>query len=187
MAITQRNTKTLHRKEWQMMTPSPVTTSAGMFMVKDPQGIKRTTLLVASATTQYQYATDEDAFALTPTMSLAGTFGAGACGAWLSWSNTLTANGGSTTTVTTATAINAAPIGETVRFLTGSQAGKEVVVESVTVLPGGTCTISFPSSPLAGAIVSTDTFTVSTGLYYVMNAGTTAAGIFKSIDPLPGS
>lgn len=186
MAITQRNTKTLHRKEWQQMTPSPVTTAAGMFMVKDPQGIKRTALLVASATTQYQYATDEDAFALTPNMSLAGTFGAGACGAWLNWSNTLTANGGSTTSVTTATAINAAPIGETVRFLTGSQAGKEVVIESALILPGGTCTLSFPSSALSGAIVSTDTFVVSTGLYYVMNAGAVAPGIFKSIDPLTG-
>ena len=39
---------------------------------------------------------------------------------------------------------------------------------------------------LSGAIVNTDTFVVQTGRYYVMNAGTIASGIFKSVDPLTG-
>lgn len=182
---TQNNKRILHRKEWQRMTKAPANSAAGSFIVKDPLGIMRTTLFVLSATAQYLYAADEDAWMQIASMALAGTFGAGSCGAWGCWSNTLTANGGSTTTLTTATAINDSPTGLKIRFLTGSQAGKEVTATSVKVVPGGTSTITFTPA-LSGAIVNTDTFAVSTGRYFVMNAGTIAAGIFKSIDPLTG-
>lgn len=183
---TQNNKKILHRKEWQAMSKAPANSAAGSFIIKDPLGIMRTTFFVLSATAHYLYAADEDAWMQTPSMALAGTFGAGACGAWGCWSNTLTANGGSTTTVTTATGINDGPVGLKIRFLTGSQAGKEVTVTAVKVVPGGTNTLTF-TPELSGAIVNTDTFAVSTGRYFVMDAGTIAAGIFKSIDPLTGA
>lgn len=185
MATTNNNKRTLHRKEWQMMTPAPVASAAGTFIIKDPVGSKRTTLFVVSSTVQYLYGVDEDGWMLAPSMSLAGTFGAGACGAWGQWSNTLTANGGTTTTFTTTTQINGGILGNTVRFLTGSQAGKEVTITSMLALPGGTYTATFTPA-LSGAIVNTDTFAIMTGKYYVMNAGTIAAGIFKSIDPITG-
>lgn len=182
---TQNNKRVLHRKEWQMMNPSPANTAAGSFIVKDPMGNRRTTLFVTSATTQYLYAVDEDGWMQIPSMALAGTFGAGACGAWGLWSNTLTANGGTTTTATTATGINNGCVGRTIRFLTGSQAGNEATVTGVKIVPGGANTITF-SPAMSGAIVATDTFAFDTGRYYVMNAGTVASGIFKSIDPITG-
>ena len=185
MTTTQNNRKILHRKEWEMMTPAPVASSAGSFIIKDHLWIKRTTLFVSSATIQYLYWVDEDGWELTPSMSLAGTFGAGACGEWWLWSNTLTANGWSTTTVTTTTSINNGMLGQTIRFLTWSQAGKEVTVTAVDIIPWGTNTITFTPA-LSGAIVNTDTFACNTGRYYVLNAGTVAAGIFKSIDPITG-
>jgi hypothetical protein len=101
------------------------------------------------------------------------------------FSNTLTANGGSTTTFTTATQINGGILGDKVRFLTGSQAGKEATITSMLALPGGTYTATFTPA-LSGAIVNTDTFAIQTGRYYIMNAGTVGAGIFKSIDPITG-
>lgn len=76
MAITNKNKRLLHRKEWQMMTPLPANTGAGAFTIKDPMGIRKTALFVLSATVQYRYDIEEDAFALIPNMALAGTFGA---------------------------------------------------------------------------------------------------------------
>lgn len=183
MATTQNNRKILHRKEWEMMTPSPVASSAGSFIIKDHLWTKRTTLFVSSATVQYLYWVDEDSWELTPSMALAGTFGAGACWEWGLWSNTLTANWGSTTTVTTTTSINNGMLGQTIRFLSGSQIGKEVTVTAVDIVVWGTNIITFTPA-LSGAIVNTDTFACNTGRYYVLNAGTVAAGIFKSIDPI---
>lgn len=36
MATTNNNKRILHRKEWQFMTPAPVASSAGSFIIKDP-------------------------------------------------------------------------------------------------------------------------------------------------------
>jgi len=182
---TQNNKKLLHRKECQTMTPPPVVSVAGAFIVKDPLGIKRSTLYVTGIATQYLYAVDEDAWQQIPSMALGGTFGAGACGAWGAWSNTLTANGGSTTTITTATALNNSGIGNKIRFLTGSQAGKEAMITSAKIVPGGTNTYTFTPA-LSGAIVNTDTFVIETGKYFVFSPGTLSATSFKSIDPLTG-
>ena len=38
MALTNTNLPLLHRKEWQMMTPAPVTTAAAMFVVSPRSG-----------------------------------------------------------------------------------------------------------------------------------------------------
>jgi len=131
------------------------------------------------------YAADEDSWQQLPSMALGGTLQAGSCGAWVQWSNTLTANGGSTTTVTTATALNNAGLGNTIRFLTGSQAGKEATISAAKIVPGGTNTYTFTPA-LSGAIANTDTFVIQTGRYFVFNAGTLSATSFKSLDPLTG-
>lgn len=183
MATTNNNKRILHRKEWQFMTPAPVNSSAGSFIIKDPLWIKRTTLFVSSATAQYLYWVDEDGWMQVPNMAIAGTFGAGACWAWSQWSNTLTANGWTTSTLTTATGINNAGGGNVIRFITGSQAGKEVTCTGTKVVHWGTNTMSFTPT-LSGAISNGDTFVVQTGRYFVMGAGTVASGIFKSIDPI---
>lgn len=161
MSITNKNKRLLHRKEWQMMTPLPANTGAGAFTIKDPQGIRKTALLVLSATLQYLYLTEEDAFVQTPNMALAGTFGAGSCGGWMLWSNTLTANGGTTGKITTLTLINKLCIGRKVRFLTGANAGKEVTVTGINIVAGGTNEIIFAET-LASPVANADTFAVDT-------------------------
>jgi len=182
MAVTNQNIPLIHRKEWQMMTPAPTSSSAWAFMVWDVKERWNIALFVVSAVIQYLYHHDEDAWVQIPSLALAGTFWASACWARWRWSNTLTANWGSTTTVTTATAITWLAKWATVRFLTGLLAGKEVTVTWVIINPGGTNTLQFAVQTSAAA--NTDTFIVNTGRFYIMNAGTIAAGIFKSYDPL---
>jgi len=184
MAVTNQNIPLVHRKEWQMMTPAPVASAAGSFVVVDPNESKNLALFVQTASVQYLYHHDEDSWVQIPSMALAGTFGAGACGARTRWSNLLTANGGSTTTATTTANITGLAIGRTIRFRTGANAGRDAVVTGVIINPAGTSTLQFDALP--SAVVNTDTFVIDTGLFLVMSAGTIAAGIVKSYDPLTG-
>jgi len=184
MALTNKNIALVHRKEWQMMTPCPVATAAGSFTIIDSKEVDNLLLFISSATVQYLYHHDEDAWVLIPSLALAGTFGAGACGSKRQWSNTLTANGGSTTTVRTATAISGLAKGKNIKFLTGANAGLVTQITGVIIIPGGTNTLQFDALP--SAVVNTDTFVIDTGLFLIMNAGTIAAGIYKSFDPLTG-
>jgi hypothetical protein len=182
---TQNNKKVLDKPEWQTMCSAPVASSAGAFIIKDPIGERRGALYLTSATVHYLYAADEDSWMQVPSMALAGTWGAGACGCYGNWSNTLTANGGSTTTVTTATSINGAAYGNTIRFLTGANAGLERECTGYSIIPGGTNTLSFAALP--NVVSSGDTFALSTGIYYILNAYTSlVSGVFKSYDPLTG-
>jgi len=183
--VTNNNKQILNRKEWQMMTPSPGASVAGSFIVKDCLGVKRTALFVTSATVHWLYAVNEDAWMQVPSMAMVGTFGAGSCGTWYPWSNTLTATGGTTSSLTLTTAISDLCIGETVRFLTGTNIGQEVKVVSVSVNPSSaTSTINF--SPALDNAVTNETFAVSTGRYFILCAASTASGSFKSLDPLTG-
>lgn len=184
MTVTNQNIPTVHRKEWQFMTPAPTASVAGAFVVVDTNETKNLGLYVASATLQYLYHHDEDAWLQIPSMALAGTFGAGACGARTRWSNLLTATGGTTSTLTTTANITGLAIGRTIRFRTGANAGLESTITGVIINPAGTSTIQFTA--LASAVANTDTFVVDTGLFIIMNAGTIAAGIVKSYDPLTG-
>mgnify|MGYP003542324112 FL=1 len=185
MAITQGNTSLIDRKTRQMMTSLPVNTSAWSFFVTDINEVDNLWLFVSSATVHYLYHHDEDSWVQIPSGALAGTFGAGACGARHRWSNTVTANGGSTTTATTTANINGLAKGKTIRILTGSQAGQQATIDDVLVLPWGTSTITF-SPALPWAISNTDTFQVACGRFYILNAGTLAVGSFRQYDPLTG-
>lgn len=158
------------------MTPAPTATVAAAFMAFDPNDVANLALYVASSTLAYLYHHDEDAWVQIASPALAG-----ACGACYRWSNTITANGGSTTTATTTASITGLCIGRTVRFLTGANAGTEATITGAIIVPGGTSTIQFAA---ISAVANTDTFVIDTGLFLVLGAGTLAAGSFRSYDPL---
>ena len=179
---TQNNKPVLHRKEWQSMTPAPVASGAAMPVIFDHNDVGNLAMYVTSNTVAYLYHHDEDAWVQIASPALAGTFGAGACGAYYRWSNTVTANGGSTTTATTAAGITGLCIGRTVRFLTGANAGTGATITGAIIVPGGTSTIQFAA--LGSAVANTDTFIIDTGLFLVLGAGTLAAGSFRSYDAL---
>ena len=181
-SITNKNVALVHRKEPQFMTPAPANTSAGAFMISSLEEDDKIAMYVASATVHYLYHADEDAWVQIPSGALAGTFGAGSCGVKTRWSNTYTANGGSTTTATTATQLTGLVKGYTLRVLTGANAGLERVVTDILTTVSGNSTLYFAAFP--NAIANTDTFAISSGRFFILNAGTQAAGSFRSYDLL---
>lgn len=182
--ITNNTIPCLHRKEWQTMNPSLSNSVAGAFVTTYAKERRDYAFYCLNATTHYLYSHNEDYWLQLPSGALAGTFGAGACGATDSWSNTYTATGGSTTTITTTTAVTSYLIGKKVRFTSGSNIGLEATVTGIIVNPAGTNTIQFAALP--NAVANGNTFICTTGRVFVMNAGTIASGIFKSFDYMTG-
>lgn len=185
MGVVNNNLPLLHRKEWQMMTPAPVAAAAGMYVVTPGSSNPDLSLYVTSSTVQYLYSHEQDGFTQIPSGALAGTFGAGACGTFTPWSITYTANGGSTTTVTVAAAthnINNYALGKTIEFLNGTNFGLRRYITNVRNNAGaGTITITFDSA-VSASVVNTDTFRIGSGRFFCKNAGTTAAGSWKTFD-----
>lgn len=186
MPPTNRNLPVLDRKEFQMMTPAPTATTAGAFVVAPGSGYRDNVMFVSSVTVQYLYSHNEDSWIQIPSAGLAGTFGAGACGAYTPWSITYTANGGSTTTVTVAAAthnITGEVRGDTIEFISaGTATGQRRKITAISNPAGaGTITIQF-DHPVNTAILSTHTFRVTSGRFFLMSAGTTAAGMWKVFD-----
>ena len=185
MALVNKNLRELHRKEFQMMTPAPVFSAAGACIIAADSGDFDDALYLASSTVQYLYSHAEDGFFQIPSGGLTGTFGAGTCGVRHPWSIPYTANGGSTTTVTVSAAsfnINGFAVGKDIEFLSaGIASGFVTTIESILNTGSGTITLKL-AAPAPTAILNTHTFRLLTGRYYVMNAGTTAAGIFRVFD-----
>ena len=183
---TNNNVATLHRKEFQMMSPAPTATIAGAFMVAPGSGHRDIAMYVSAAGTQWVYSHNDDGWMQLPTAGLAGTFGAGACGAYSPWSITFTANGGSTTTATVAAAthnITGSAVGKTIEFISsGTNTGLRRTITNVDNQAGaGTITITFDYA-VGTAVLNTHTFRIADGAFFLMNAGTTAAGIWKRFD-----
>lgn len=182
---TQNNIPILNRKEPQTMSSPPVASAAGMTCIGPIAGNSRFSLWVTSATAMYLYDHNDDGWSLIPSGALAGTFAAGACGTYHTWSRDYTANGGSTSTITVSTATHALTgicIGATIEFLSGTAAniGLRRTVTNFCIA-GTTATITF--DPIASAVVNTDTFKMSTGRFFVLNAYTAlAANVWKAFD-----
>jgi len=191
MAETQNNVPILHRKEWQTMMPAITTTAAGSFVISGTSANRRYALYVASATVHYLYDHQNDDWQLIPSGALAGTFGAGACGAHLAWSPAYTATGGSTTTLTVNAAthnINGNVVGDEVEFLTGTAGNigqRRTITAIKTNIGTGTITITFAAAP--NSVANNDTFRISSGSFFVLCPGTLASGSFRRYDIATGS
>jgi hypothetical protein len=165
------------------MTPAPTATVANAFVANDPTGRSPFVLYVVSATVQYLYT--DNGWVQIPSGALA-TFGAGACAVYHPWSNTYTANGGSTTTATVAAGthnITGLALGDTIEFVaSGTNNGLQRTITGVINNAGtGTITIQW-SGALSTAVLNTHTFRISTGRFFVYGGGATTAGSFKSFD-----
>ena len=183
--IVNNNVAGIHPKVWQMMTPAPAASAAGSFVIAgDSTNLSNETLFMQATNVHYLYHYDEDSWVQIPASAL--TVGAGACGARSRWSATLTASGGTATTITTTAAITGnIKDGCTVRMLSGSRINEErTVVGAPIINPGGTSTITVTPA-FSGAIVNTDTFAVDCGSFFVVASGTqntTGGGTFRRFD-----
>jgi len=190
VAETQNNVPILNRKEWQTMMPAPTITAAGGFVINDNANQHRFALYVITVAIHYLYDHENDDWLPIASGAFGGTFGAGACGTFCDWSLPFVANGGSTSTITVASAtynINGLVIGKTVEFTSGNNIGLRRTITAILNLGGtGTTTLTF-DSVVGTAVANNDTFRIASGMFYVLIPGTLSATTFRKYDIATGS
>jgi hypothetical protein len=183
---TQNNVALLHRKEWQTMTPLPAASAIGTLSVFGKNGANNIAMILRSATEQYLYHHDEDAYIPIASGAFAGTWVAGVCGVYHPWSKTYTATGGSTTTVTVAASsfnLNGFCRGAVIEFLSGTAGNigtRTTITEILTNAGIGTITLTLADA--VTSVANNDTFRINSGRFFIMSSGTLAAGSFKYFD-----
>ena len=181
MATTNGNRKILDLKRWEFCTPAPAATAAGTFIASS-RHYRQQQLFVVSATVQYLYNPQEDAWVQIPSGALAGTFAVGACGTATSVGPSGTATAGTTSTITTNLTLARDLRGYSIHITGGPNAGVTLAISSNTV--GATSVITVPVQ--ASAFTASTTFRLLTPRWYVLNAitaaGTTTANVFKFYD-----
>jgi hypothetical protein len=179
MPVANFNRKILDQKRWTMMTtPAPAATVAGAFVISSRLSQQRQ-MYVVSNTVQYLYYPFEDGYIQIPSAALAGTFGAGACGTSTAIGPTGTATGGSTTALNTNLTLARSLAGYQVEITGGPGAGDVRTIAFNTVGANGVVT---PTVPFSAAITASSTYRLITPRYYVLGAGTLAAGSFRVYD-----
>ena len=182
MATLNTNRKILDLKRWEFLSPAPVATAAGMFVVSS-RHCRQQQMYVTSISACYLYNPSEDGWTQVPSPALAGTFGAGACGVAGAWSTgntvgaaSLTATAGTTTTLTTNQPLARDLRGYKVQILAGPNAGQTFTIASNTI--GASAVITFVETA-GSAHSASSVYRIGTPTFYVLNAGTLAANIFK--------
>lgn len=141
MAITNKNTRLVHRKEWQMMTPLLISgtgysaSSSGRGFIAAEDGTSDYALYMYDSATHFLYSHDEDAWLTAASGSFAGSFSAGSCGIHNKWSaNYYSSAKGSTNTVVVNSSlfnIGQPIVGQTLEFLSGPYFGTRTAISSI--------------------------------------------------------
>ena len=184
MPTTNGNRKILDLKRWEQVTPAPAATVAGSFIASS-RHFRQQQLYVRGNTEAYLYNPIEDGWVLTPSPGLAGTFGAGAAGVAGAWSTgttvaaaSLTATGGTTSTIITNQTLARSLAGYSVHILAGPNAGVTLTIVSNTIGANATITVAAQASAFSASTV----YRLSTPVWYVLGAGTLASGSFRKYD-----
>lgn len=173
MATTISLRKVLDRKSWEMLTPAPVATAAGMFTVKSSQ-FDQLTMYVTSVTVIYLYSPLEDAWIQIPTSGLAGTFGAGSTGAYHPNGPTGTASAGAASTITTTATAAGNLAGYKVRITAGTGAGQERTIASNTY---GSNTVLTVDTPWGTNPDATSVFVIQSGRFWIFIGNNATQGL----------
>ena len=181
MTTTVGVRKILDLKRWEFCAPLPTATVAASFVVSS-RHYRQQQLYVVSNTVAYLYQPNEDAFVQLSSPALGGTFGAGACGAAAGFSTgstvgaaSLTATGGSTSTIITNQTLARDLRGYSVQILAGPNAGVTLTIVSNTIGSNATITVATQASAFTASTV----YRLMTPVWYVLGASTLASGIFK--------
>ncbi len=178
MALTDTNRKILDRKQWQMMTPAPIASGAGMHIIsansEDPHQIQ---MYVNTLTAQFLYQPKEDAWLQIQTVTLGGTVAFG-CGAYTAAGPTGTATAGSATTLTSNLTIPGSLVGYKIRITAGTGRGQEATITYNTT--GANAVFTFAA--LGTALDATSVYELRTGRFWVFNGGTLSATSFQYYD-----
>jgi hypothetical protein len=185
MPISNGNRKILDLKRWEFCTPAPAATAAGHCIVSS-RHYRQQQLLLQSNTAAFLYNPAEDGWVQVPSPALAGTFGAGVCGTAGSFStgasaaaSSLTATAGSTTSLTTNQNLQRDLRGYSVWIVGGTNAGRLKTIAANTL--GANAVLTFTEAE-ATAFDATTQYRLLTPTFFVLGAGTLAAGSFKRYD-----
>lgn len=184
MTTTNGNRKLLDLKRWEQLSPAPSATVAGSFIASSRHS-RQQQLYVNSNTTVWVYNPFEDGWVQLPSPALAGTFGAGAAGVAGAWSTgttvaaaSLTATGGTTSTIVTNQTLARSLAGYLIHVLSGPNAGVTLTIVSNTIGSNATITVATQGSAFTASTV----YRLGTPVWYVVGAGTLAAGSFRKYD-----
>ena len=184
MPTTNGNRKLLDLKRWEQVTPAPSATVAGSFIASS-RHFRQQQLYVNATTTAWLYNPFEDGWVQVPSPALAGTFGAGAAGVAGSWSTgttvaaaSLTATGGTTSTIVTNQTLARSLAGYSIHILAGPNAGVTLQIVSNTVGANATITVVAQASAFSASTV----YRLCTPVWYVVGAGTLASASFRKYD-----
>lgn len=184
MPTTNGNRKVLDLKRWEQLSPAPIATAAGSFIASS-RHFRQQQLFVQALTTAYLYNPFEDGWVQVPSPALAGTLTAGAAGVAGAWStgttvgaSSLTATGGTTSTITTNQTLARSLAGYSIHILSGPNAGVTLPIVSNTI--GATATITVAAQ--ASAFTTSTVYRLCTPVWYVVGSGTLASGSFKKYD-----
>jgi hypothetical protein len=185
MPTTNNNKKILDLKRWEFCTPAPVATAAGMFVTSSKHH-KQQQLYVTSSTVAYLYNPSEDGYVQVPSPALAGTFGAGACGVAGSYSigtataaSTLTATAGGASSISTNQTLARDLRGYSIQLVSGPGAGDIREIANNTIGASAVITVT---APFSATPTTSTTYRLITPVWYVLGAGTLAAGSFRKYD-----
>lgn len=184
MALTNGNKKLLDLKRWEMVTPAPSTSATGA-CIASSRHYRQQQLYLVSNTVAYLYLPEEDGWIQLPSPALAGVFGSGACAVASAWSTgstvgaaSLTATGGTTSTIVTNQTLARDLRGFSVHILSGPNAGVTIPIVSNTIGANATITVAAQASAFTASTV----YRLITPRWYVLGAGTLAAGSFRAYD-----
>lgn len=179
MPVANYNRKILDLKRWTVMpTPAPAATVAGALVISSRLAQQRQ-LYIVSATVAYLYYPFEDGWVQIPSPALAGTFGAGTCGTGTCVGPTGTATAGTSTSLTTNLTLARSLNGYKIQITGGPAAGDIRDIAYNTVGANGVITVTSAFSATPTALT---TYRLLTPRWYVLNAGTLAAGSFRFYD-----
>lgn len=184
MTTTVNLRKILDPKRWDFMCPAPTATVAAAFTASS-RHYRQQQLYMTSNTTAWLYNPNEDGWIALASPALAGTWGAGAAGVAAGWSTgstvgvaSLTATSGTTSTIVTNQTLARDLRGYSIHILSGPNAGVTLPILSNTVGANATITVAAQGSAFSASTV----YRLMTPRWYVVGAGTLAAGSFKVYD-----
>ena len=184
MATTNGNRKILDLKRWEFCAIAPAATQNGAFIASSSH-FRQQQLYVRSNTEAFIYNPSEDGFVPIASPGLAGTFTNGAAGVASAWSTgatvgaaSLTATGGTTTTIITNQTLARDLRGYQVFILSGPNAGAVIPISSNTINTNAVITVPVQASAFTASTV----YRLLTPRWYVVGGGAIGPGSFRVYD-----
>ena len=184
MPTTNGNRKILDLKRWEFCAPLPAATVAGSFIASSRHS-RQQQMFLRGQNESYIYNPAEDGWVTLPAAGLAAAVAAGTSGVAGAWSTgtttaaaSLTATGGTTSTIVTNQTFARDLRGYRVHILAGPNAGAVLDIVSNTVVANATITVATQ----AAAFTASTVYRLLTPVWYVGVNGSTAAASFRKYD-----